>query len=47
MGVDWIGINQTIYKINSQTKWQGNPQYLFLRKATTLASISFYLGVSF
>ena len=47
MGVDWIGINQTIYKINSKTKWEGSPQSLFFKKETTLVSTSFYLGLSF
>lgn len=47
LGVDWFGINRTVYKINSEEKWQGSPQSINFKKGTTLTITSFYLGASF
>ncbi|MGZ3790443.1 MAG: hypothetical protein ACXVLQ_18060 [Bacteriovorax sp.] len=47
MGVDWIGMNETIHKINSQKIWQGLPQATHYKTETTFTVVSAYLGASF
>ena len=47
LGIDWIGLNKTIYKINSQKTWQGAPQATHFKEETTFTLVSLYLGASF
>lgn len=47
LGIDWIGLNKTIHKINSQRTWQGAPQATHFKEETTFTLVSLYLGASF